>query len=514
MLDEHSLFICMRKRNGLLIETHPFIANDWDFSKNDISIESITSGSNKKVWWKCPNGHDSYLASVVNRTHGAGCPICNSIFQTSFPEQAVYFYLKKYFFDAKNKDKSLFTNAMEFDVYIPSKKVAIEYDGIAWHFSDSIKKREQKKYRICQKNSVFLYRIREESKSKESADKVFSVPRFSYDKCEPLNNVIRKIIIEMSEIDNPDVDIKRDMFEILKYKVIKYESSLAALYPEISKEWHTTLNGNLKPSQVLPGTSLKVWWKCENGHEWKSSIVNRTKGHGCDICAREQRKNTYHNTRLKTRDLLVDCKCIIDWDYSKNKHTPDYYTKGSGEKVWWKCHKCGHEWLTAICDRTRDYKNGCPACSNRILVRGKNDLLTTNPDLIKEWDYTKNGELKPSDITQWSHQKVWWKCTKCGHSYLATPSNRVYGKGCPCCRGRVVATGINDLQTTNPDIAADWHPTKNGNLKPTDVTKGRNIKVWWKCHICGHEWLDTINHRNSGRGCTICKKNKVYEKSK
>lgn len=489
---------------------YPVLASEWDYEKNTLKPSEITYGSNRKIWWKCPNGHDSYLATVTERRHGAGCNICNSIFQTSFPEQAVYYYVKKFFPDAVNKFKKIFNSSMELDIFIPSIKTAIEYDGIAWHNDGLSKKREQKKYALCKENGVTLYRIKEESNDAENADKVLTVPRFSYDDSMELSNAIKTFLHDVTKISDPDVNIERDVFDILLYRVIKRENSFGYLYPEIAKEWHPILNKNLKPENVLPGTTLKVWWMCPKGHEWKASIANRTKGSGCDICAWEKRKITYHNTRLQTRDLLIDCKCVVDWDYSKNKHTPDYYTKGSGDKVWWKCHKCGHEWKTAIVNRTRDYKNGCPACSNRILVKGKNDLLTTNPELAKEWDYEKNHDLLPTDIAQWSHAKVWWKCSKCGYSYEATPSNRVFGKGCGCCAGRIVVPGINDLATTRPDIAIDWHPTKNGDLKPTDVTKGRRDMIWWKCHVCGHEWQDSLNHRNRGRGCSICNKKKKH----
>lgn len=485
---------------------YPFLAKEWDYSKNNLKPFEVTAGSQKKVWWKCPNGHNSYLATIYSRKHGSGCPICNTMFLTSFPEQTIYFYIKKIFPDAINRYKKIFKNSMELDIFIPSINVGIEYDGCAWHNSEIAKKRERKKYLICKDNNIFLYRIREENDSCENADKAFVIPAFYIDKTRKLNDTIKTIIKEITNIKNPDIDIDRDMFKILEYKKLKYEDSLAYLCPEVSKEWLYSKNGNLKPENVTPGTELKVWWKCSKGHEWKGSIINRAKGHGCDICAREQRKITSHENRLKTRDLLINSKCVIDWDYSKNKHAPDFYTKGSGYMVWWKCHKCGHEWRTRICSRTRDYKNGCPACSNRILVRGKNDLLTTNPILSKEWDYINNKNLKPSDVAQWSHSKVWWKCSKCGFSYQATPSNRVFGKGCPSCRGRKIAVGINDLCTTRPDIAIDWHPTKNGSLRPQDVTKGRNIKVWWKCHKCGHVWKDTVNHRNCGRGCTNCNK--------
>ncbi|MCI5631797.1 MAG: zinc-ribbon domain-containing protein [Bacilli bacterium] len=485
---------------------YPFLAEEWDYEKNNIKPDQISRGSNKKHWWKCPNGHEPYLSSPYQRSHGAGCPICNKIFQTSFPEQAVYFYVKKYFPDAINKCKDIFKNGMELDIFIPSLKIGIEYDGFAWHNNSEAQKRENKKYLLCKENGIKLYRIKEDSAANEYADITYNVPKFSYDKPSELNCTIRTLMNSISSNLKTDIDIKRDLFQIYKYKIIKYEDSLAALYPDLSAEWHQTLNEGLKPENVLPGSTLKVWWRCSNGHEWKASVVSRSRGHGCDICAREQRKITQHETLISSRDSLIGSKCVEDWDYTKNKHNPDYYTKGSGVKVWWKCHVCGHEWRTPICDRTRDFKHGCPACSNRILVKGKNDLQTTNPELIKEWNFELNGSLLPSDVAQYSRTKIWWKCSKCGYSYQATPANRVIGKGCGCCAGRVVVPGINDLATTRPDIAVDWHPTKNGDLKPTDVTKGRRDMIWWKCHICGHEWQDSLNHRNGGRGCACCNK--------
>ena len=39
--------------------------------------------------------------------------------------------------------------------------------------------------------------------------------------------------------------------------------------------------------------------------------------------------------------------------------------------------------------------------------------------------------------------------------------------------------GVNDLATLYPELAKEWHPTKNGVLTPNNIACGSNKKVWW-----------------------------------
>jgi hypothetical protein len=59
------------------------------------------------------------------------------------------------------------------------------------------------------------------------------------------------------------------------------------------------------------------------------------------------------------------------------------------------------------------------------------------------------------------------------------------------------------LLRNNPELAKEWHPTKNGSLTPADLTPGSNKRVWWIC-TKGHEWKATISISNRGRGCPYC----------
>ena len=214
---------------------------------------------------------------------------------------------------------------------------------------------------------------------------------------------------------------------------------------------------------------------------------------------------TKKNTLLSRRGSIDKEWCLLDWDYEANQNGPEHYTNGSGEVVNWCCHTCGHKWKTPICDRTTDYRNGCPLCSGKVIVGGVNDLPTVMPVLMQEWDFERNKGVDPTTVGRGSQAYVYWKCKKCGHNWSAKICNRANGKGCPCCANRVVVPGINDLATTDPALASEWHPTLNS-LKPTEVTRGQNKMIYWVCSKCGNVWQDTVNHRSHGRGCSNCRK--------
>tara|TARA_B110000091_G_scaffold210772_1_gene254221 strand:+ start:3804 stop:4199 length:396 start_codon:yes stop_codon:yes gene_type:complete len=112
--------------------------------------------------------------------------------------------------------------------------------------------------------------------------------------------------------------------------------------------------------------------------------------------------------------------------------------------------------------------------------KGKS-LVELNPDLAKQWHPTKNSDLTPNCFAEFSHQKVWWKCDKGeDHEWLCRISVRSKGKNCPICANQKIVLS-NCLKTVNPDLAKEWHTTKNGSLTPYDVGNGSTTKVWWKC---------------------------------
>ena len=129
--------------------------------------------------------------------------------------------------------------------------------------------------------------------------------------------------------------------------------------------------------------------------------------------------------------------------------------------------------------------------------------VSDNAQLMAEWDWEKNSNIGiyPNAITFGSDKKAWWLC-HAGHSYSASIANRAnLNRGCPYCSNKKVLVGYNDLATINPSLAAEWHPTRNNALSPSDVLSGTAKKVWWKCNH-GHEWeASVVNRHKHGSSC-------------
>ena len=485
-----------------LATLNPNLAKEWHPIKNGtLTPFDVTVGSDKKVWWICDKGHE-WIASIDKRTKGTACPICAASKSTSFPEQAIYYYLKQ--LDSQTQNRSVIDEKYELDIYLPHLNTGIEYDGYYYHRGEKVKERDARKTKFFSKKGIRLIRIIEDQKVESTITVENDIIRFPvHGNYNYLDEVITKLIQHLFPSLSYDVNTKRDSISILElYKTEMHDKSLAVTHPDISKEWHPTKNGSLTPEMFTAGSREKVWWICDKGHEWRTLISDRTKNKSnCPYCS------GLYPIKGENDLATVNPELAKEWHPTKNGElTPSDVKVGSSLKVWWVCNK-GHEWQAVISKRT-DGQN-CPICGNKKLLQGFNDLQTLYPALSEEWHPTKNEDLTPSDVVIGSHKLVWWKCNK-GHEWQAEVYRRVAGSGCPYCSGRVAISGENDLGTLRPDLAKEWHPTKNGDLTPSDVKISSGLSVWWLCEK-GHEWKTHVASRSRGSGCPYCSGNKVLE---
>lgn len=267
--------------------------------------------------------------------------------------------------------------------------------------------------------------------------------------------------------------------------------------PNLLGEWHPTLNGGLSPETVAAGSRKKVWWQCQQGHQWQALVKSRAiEGTGCPVCA-------HRRVSPGESDLATACpELALQWHPTKNGDlTPQAVFPGSIRKVWWQCRE-GHEWEASISSRRRC---GCPYCAGRAIIPGYNDLASLYPGIAAQWHPELNGETAPDSISPFSNKKVWWVCEK-GHAWDAAVALRTgKNQGCPYYANRRILPGFNDLRTKAPRVAAQWHPELNGGLTPEMVTPGSKKKAWWQCPQ-GHVWKAVIYSRASSQqhGCPIC----------
>lgn len=310
-----------------LATTHPDLTKEWHPTKNGkLTPQQVLAGSRKKVWWQCPVGHE-YQASLLHRSHGTNCPVCNSGRQTSFAEQAVFYYIRKVFPDAQSRVQGIIGRRMELDIFIPSQRLAIEYDGVFWHKTEK-RDRELYKYQKCQERGIKLWRIKEGNLSDAlgTADECWHMDKLDdkrklsmmirqlLDKLDPRSNMwTRKSLCFHSPVD---VNVERDEFIIRGYMQKLKADSLADLYPEFSAEWDYEKNAPLIPRMFLSGSTQRVWWKCPIcGHGWKTAIAHRAHGKTrCPVCFRRKNRGGGHSAAKKIYQYSKDWELIRMWD--------------------------------------------------------------------------------------------------------------------------------------------------------------------------------------------------------
>lgn len=542
------------------------LMDEWNWEKNvGISPYDATAGSHIKVWWRCEQGHE-WQAQINSRSLGRGCPVCAG--------------------------KTIISGYN--DLLSQNPSVAAE-----WHPT---------------KNEY----LKPEMVASKSNKKVWWL-------CGSGHEWQAKIETRTNGVGCPFCSGSR---------VVIGENDLESQNPILAAEWHPNKNGNLSAKDVMCGSTKKVWWLGKCGHEWQASVNNRSKGTGCPICWNESETSfpeqailfyckkvtnadsrniefgkeidiflpelsigiefngyfhkdksrddakvaflnkkgiriisvygkddfrinrtygdtiefIYHSTNKsslnwaiseifkllgipapeidvnadeiqileqyvlsqKENSLLARNPSLAnEWHPKKNGTlSAETIAYGSHKKVWW-LGKCGHEWQATVLSRYSGV--GCPVCNNKLIIAGVNDLATEKPDLASEWHPTKNREISPSGVSAGSHKKVWW-LGKCGHEWQAQVKSRSSGAGCPICSGFKTLQGFNDLATTCPALIEEWHPSKNVDITPYNVSKGSERKVWW-IGKCGHEWQAAIKNRSRfGYGCPICARERRKKK--
>lgn len=190
-------------------------------------------------------------------------------------------------------------------------------------------------------------------------------------------------------------------------------------------------------------------------------------------------------------EFVSDHRALLRmWHDEKNKDAATDVLARSYRSAWWICSQ-GHDFQRAPRMMLRDAS--CPRCG----VAGRS-LADTHPGLADSWDADRNAALVLADVTAEDAHVRWWRCAK-GHSFQRAPLQMVNDPACPHC-----ALAGASLAARFPQLAAEWHPLRNGEVGPDQVEPDHKMTAWWLCSK-GHEFRATVRSRTSGGGrCPTC----------
>jgi hypothetical protein len=561
-----------------LVLNHPEVVNQWHPTRNaDKNPENYTKGSKVWIWWKCLKGDDhTFRARIHNRTsfsgrnkHPTSCPYCdgkkvskdnNLLFL--FPEVAKLWHptkngefkpqdvvarsgIKRWWKCPKGEDHeweeqpNMLTSSENFKGYgcpfcaghrvSVTNSFAILYPNLlkAWHPTKNGNKKPGS-YTYGSNVKIWWTCPRDSSHDYTTSICERTIRSSGCGKCT--NQTSRNEVRIFTEC--------LYFFKNTKWRDKKEGSEIDVFIPELNigieydgKYWHEDskkglrdFNKNKKMNLLLDGfirvreeplpcnslgdisctqkplikkdlnkifTKLYELLNLEPLPSIKEYLLNKSFVNEKEF----NRILSYLPSPPPEESFLHKSPDSVEFfDYQKNYPLrPEYFRFKSQKKVWWRCTKSKEHNFERTFEEMRR-TNSCPFCTKRRASADYN-LEIINPELAKQWHPTKNGSIKPHTINPRSNTERWWLCD-CGYEWKSSPDIRTLKKGgagrCPSC-----LNGQN-IQHQNPQLAKQWHPTKNGALKAHMITPGSDIERWWLCN-CGYEWKSSPQNRSDVR---------------
>lgn len=343
----------------------------------------------------------------------------------------------------------------------------------------------------------------------------------------------------------------------------KEKKSIFNLKPYFLEYWDYEKNIAFDIHKIgIANRKAQIHWKCPKGCEFTETVYRvsrRKKENFCPVCA-----NRTVNEEYNFAVCSPDAMCF--YDYVKNTDVdPSKEAPWSAKKVHWRCER-GHKWFNSL--QSMHGRKTCPKCASngdsfpeyamihyfkdkldlevehrkKIEGRLEADIFLEKYNLIIEYNgyfYHKNKRAKDMlkfqrflDLgynlilineyrdTPYTYDLPVKQIHTLGKSYnfdflselsneLDLPYYEVSSDDILSCMTLCIKK--NSLESTHPEIAQEWHPYKNGILKPNQITKGSNLKVWWRCSTnVSHEWSTAPSHRTGSKpsGCPYCAGNK------
>ena len=491
--------------------------------KNHIKKNMIDCSSNIVATWKCMKCNGEYECSVVKR-HQEGCPYCSDkqMLKGYNTLQETHPYLEKFWDKSNDKSISEYWHK-SFDVLnwkCPCCNIQFQCSPVEMISRTNL---ENSNFETCPKNCDW-------NKLVFNNDIFHNSPRLRKEWSKK-NNI--PVHLALSHIDTKkywwncsicqgeylcSIPIRREVIDSCPYcndeQPLKGYNTISDIHPELTSYWSSKNTQKIDEITLSEAKNKKYIWLCDccnlEFNEKLSIVLDKFS----NINNRELKKICpYCNKKTpKPEESLGYKKPFLKSEWLENINGDIYNVfSNSNDIIEWICRKCHRNFKAKISNRAEDDKC-CPYCSNRILIKGINDLATTHPHLIKEWSNLNDRQL--SCLTNKSSYKAWWKCSVCSNTYQQVVSSKLISKtSCPYCRKTKVLKGFNDLATTHPWLIKEWSTLNDRDRDSSSIMCNSNYRAWWKCAECSKEYRQSVKKKilMNKSCCPYCRNNKVLK---
>ena len=288
-------------------------------------------------------------------------------------------------------------------------------------------------------------------------------------KCETCNH---EFINNPSHVSNgrwcPYCCIPQKQLCGIKECIDCYNKSFAS--HEKAKYWSN--KNELKPEFVLKNGDKRVWFDCDNcSHNFEKQIKYVSKDGWCPYCNSFKLCENVDCVSCFNRSFASHEKSKY-WS-NKNDNSPRQMVKGSGEKYWFDCDKCNHDFEKTLRDITSEKDGWCPYCANKKMCYNDECIDCYNKSFashekVKYWS-SKNIE-NPRHLFQGDSNRFWFNCDKCDLDFDTIIYNVKTGCWCPFCNNKTETKLYKFLKDLFPSIIfqfrVDW--CKNITYLPFD----------------------------------------------
>ena len=382
---------------------------------SSITLLSEYKNTNTKVLVKCRicNHRWDVLPSALLR--GNGCPVCSRT-GTSWVEQTILLCLESLTKDEViSRDRK--TIGMELDIYIPSKKVAIEYGAWPWHKNKS--ERDNNKRILCNEKGIQLIQIFDAYDGKLKSNKYMWFYKENLGKKDN-NYLVKDMIIRLcNAIDIPFTINDEEYDKIL----VDARLNSRKMTTEQLQEKVNKINPNLIILGQYHDALTKINVKCSDcGYIWDIVPASLLRGNNCPKCmykviGTKLRKNSF-TFEKQLKEIHPEIKICEKY-------------KGNHEKINVSCDNCGYNWNSTPGTLLRG--NGCPVCYKEER-REKNRIINEKEFIRKLSIINPNVSMIGKYVL--SNKKVLMRCNVCNNEWLVVPSSLIQRKGCPECARR------------------------------------------------------------------------------